>query len=965
MGEFVMHRLFPIVCNMSLTASVVILAVLAVRLLLRRAPKVFSYALWAVVLFRLLCPVSVTSAVSLLGALGAPAQERTAVTSVVEYVPADIVRDMAPAVTPLPQEPFPAEPGENIVSTAPSVTQPDAAPVSPLSGPVAVLTLTWLTGMALLLLCSVVSLLRLRRRLVGAVRLEDNIYLADYIPSPFVMGLFRPKIYLPSTLTETERGYILRHEQYHLRRRDHVVKLLSFLALCVHWFNPLVWAAFILAGKDMEMRCDEAVVRELGEDIRADYSASLLSLATGRRIVAGMPLAFGEGDTGGRIRNLLNWKRPQPWIIAVCAVVCVGLIALCAANPKGSGTPTEDPPADRTETGQWPSVEAYVQQVMLSQTEARYYAENADGTVSGQPHTAAVTDRKLEYLTKGGELAGLALDGVLEEWEYFYLVKLDVDTASVALVGGQYYDNEEYFSLDDRHVIVALRHDDGSYDILCDDPINDGGDFFGYHNTMEEAIYDWYVTDQKLDLPLYVEDWIDQINYNNPNDKPGNYPVHRYDIDGGYLYIPISGWTKSDTSDSVSPYWEWTSAYNTGSIFSIVYDEKSLDVQRAEAEEIGFTPVDAGKLVWRLDPPAEGAHIRYYFYPAAGGGCWTVSTLWTDTGISEYREIFIEPQVMNLMVESFVPSDDFVPPASRPRQAVMKETLVSELSGGAIQAELTVQYTVELNEYGLYAIRSVDSAQARKLSGWTAVSASAEILQDQIVYLGEFRERALVPVVYEASTGSGLAKYHDVVMLIPNESSGFLRRNLSQEELDAYNAVTDCTVRDESGDITGMDIHPASYLLTSYYGNVRNLNFAEFLRYFPQDGSISDEAEFEALKNLDSWPFKRAESMEQMPVPIHKISAASVNEVLRTWGGITAEELTDTHGVFYLKDYDAYYTYTSDFGFSSFAAESGRQVEDYVYLYGNHNDSERSVLTLRLTPGTDGWQIVSYLSLSE
>ena len=116
-------------------------------------------------------------AVSLLGALGAPAQERSAVTSVVEYVPADIVRNMAPAVTPLPQEPFPAEPGENIISTAPSVTQPDAAPVSPLSGPVAVLTLTWLTGMALLLLYSVVSLLRLRRRLVGAVRLEDNIYL--------------------------------------------------------------------------------------------------------------------------------------------------------------------------------------------------------------------------------------------------------------------------------------------------------------------------------------------------------------------------------------------------------------------------------------------------------------------------------------------------------------------------------------------------------------------------------------------------------------------------------------------------------------------------------------------------------------------------------------------------------------------------------------------------------------------
>ena len=952
MGEFVMHRLFPIVCNMSLTASVVILTVLAVRLLLRRAPKVFSYVLWAVVLFRLLCPVSVTSAVSLLGALGAPAQERTAVTSVVEYVPADIVRNMAPAVTPLPQEPFPAEPGENIVSIAPSVTQPAVAPASPLSGPVAVLTLTWLTGMALLLLYSVVSLLRLRRRLVGAVRLEDNIYLADYIPSPFVMGLFRPKIYLPSTLAETERGYILRHEQYHLRRRDHVVKLLSFLALCVHWFNPLVWAAFILAGKDMEMSCDEAVVKELGEDIRADYSASLLSLATGRRIVAGMPLAFGEGDTGGRIRNLLNWKRPQPWIIAVCAVVCVGLIALCAANPRGSGTPMEDPPAGQTETGQWPSVAAYVQQVMLSQTEARYYAENADGTVSDQPHTAAVTDRKLEYLTKGGELAGLAPDGVLEEWEYYYLVKLDVDTDSVALVGGQYYDDEEYFSLDDRHVIVALRHDDGSYDILCDDPINDGGDFFGYHNTIEEAIYDWYVTDQNLDLPLYVEDWIDQINYNNPNDKPGNYPVHRYDVDGGYLYIPISGWTKSDTSDSASPYWEWTSAYNTGSIFSIVYDEKSLDVQRAEAEEIGFTPVDEEKLVWRLDPPAEGTHIRYYFYPAAGGGCWTVFTLWTDTGISEYREIFIEPQVMYLMAESFTPTES-LPAAGASTRTTMTSTYRAEVDGRA--ADLTVSYTVE-QKNGEPRLCSLDSARARNVHGWEQVHLAATVEQHQSLF-GSGLYQYLVPVFYEADRGNGWETFQAVVEIsLTGQYSP--RHTLTQEELAAYNAVMDPAVRDESGDIVDFHIQPFSYFFSSYYKNVRNLNFEEFIRYFPDSGQAT-EAEFEALKKLDDWPFKRVARMEDMPVPIHRHTISSINEVLTRWGGITTSNL-DTSGVCYLEEYDAYYTFTSDFNMFYFIAESGEQVGNYVYLRKSVENGNIAVLTLRLMPGTDEWQIVSH-----
>ena len=860
MGEFVMHRLFPIVCNMSLTASVVILAVLAVRLLLRRAPKVFSYALWAVVLFRLLCPVSVTSAVSLLGALGAPAQERSAVTSVVEYVPADIVRNMVPAVTPLPQEPFPAEPGENIVSTAPSVTQPDAAPVSPLSGPVAVLTLTWLTGMALLLLYSVVSLLRLRRRLVGAVRLEDNIYLAD-------------------------------------------------------------------------------------------YSASLLSLATGRRIVAGMPLAFGEGDTGGRIRNLLNWKRPQPWIIAVCAVVCVGLIALCAANPKGSGTPTEDPPADRTETGQWPSVEAYVQQVMLSQTEARYYTENADGTASGQPHTAAVTDRKLEYLTKGGELAGLDPDGVLEEWEYFYLVKLDVDTASVALVGGQYYDNEEYFSLDDRHVIVALRHDDGSYDILCDDPINDGGDFFGYHNTMEEAIYDWYVADRNLGLPLYVEDWRSRIDLPEPGSL-GNYPVHRYDVDGGYLYIPGSAWIMADvTAHRSHGHWEWYSGYDTGSILTVDRFTQTLEDEYITSRKQGFEPLDDTKQIWKRRQ--DGINERYYFYPAAdGNGCWRIWTLWTDLGISDYPYIFIEPQVMYLMAESFTPTES-LPAAGASTRTTMTSTYRAEVDGRA--ADLTVSYTVE-QKNGEPRLCSLDSARARNVHGWEQVHLAATVEQHQSLF-GSGLYQYLVPVSYEADRGNGWETFQAVVEIsLTGQYSP--RHTLTQEELAAYNAVMDPAVRDESGDIVDFHIQPFSYFFSSYYENVRNLNFEEFIRYFPDSGQAT-EAEFEALKKLDDWPFKRVARMEDMPVPIHRHTVSSINEVLTRWGGITTSNL-DTSGVCYLEEYDAYYTFTSDFNMFYFIAESGEQVGNYVYLRKSVENGNIAVLTLRLMPGTDEWQIVSH-----
>lgn len=954
MGEFVMHRLFPIVCNMSLTASVVILAVLAVRLLLRRAPKVFSYALWAVVLFRLLCPVSVTSAVSLLGALGAPAQERSAVTSVVEYVPADIVRNMAPAVTPLPQEPFPAEPGESIVSTAPSVTQPDAAPISPLSGPVAVLTLTWLTGMALLLLYSVVSLLRLRRRLVGAVRLEDNIYLADYIPSPFVMGLFRPKIYLPSTLTETERGYILRHEQYHLRRRDHVVKLLSFLALCVHWFNPLVWAAFILAGKDMEMSCDEAVVRELGEDIRADYSASLLSLATGRRIVAGMPLAFGEGDTGGRIRNLLNWKRPQPWIIAVCAVVCVGLIALCAANPKGD---SDEDPAAQGKKGQWSSVKAYVESVMNAETEVEYYVVGANGTVRpDEPQTAAVTDRKMLSLGRNGQVDGLDPDGTLEEWEFSYLVKFDADPESVALVGGQYYDDEGYFWLgpDNTHALFALHYEDDSYDILYDAAIMDGYDFYGYHNTVEEVIYDWYVTDQGLDLPLYVEDWIDQINYNNPNDKPGNYPVHRYDVDGGYLYIPISAWAMTDIASERASFdwWEWGSLYNTGSSIHVSHYTQSLEDEYTTSRKQGFEPLDDSKQIWKRRQ--DGINERYYFYPAAdGNGCWRVWTLWTDLGISEYPNIFIEPQVLYLMAESFTPAADFTPTAGAATRTAAQTTSGDEVDGRI--ADITVGYTVE-EENGVRRIRSVDDAWARNFNGWDNVALSATVLKEQVIYLTG-GDRALVPVVYSADRGNGWETFQAVVEIsLTGQYSP--RHTLTQEELAAYNAVMDPAVRDESGDIVDFHIQPFSYFFSSYYKNVRNLNFEEFIRYFPDSGQAT-EAEFEALKKLDDWPFKRVARMEDMPVPIHRHTVSSINEVLTRWGGITTSNL-DTSGVCYLEEYDAYYTYTSDFNMFYFIAESGEQVGNYVYLRKSVENGNIAVLTLRLTPGTDEWQIVSH-----
>jgi len=320
------YTFFPTLLNMSLTAGVAILFVMLLRVFLRKSPKVISYALWAVVLFRLLCPVAVPSGFSLFNLFGTPAAQSDVLGSSMEYVPVDIVHTEYPKVAiPVPGV------SETINEVLPQGEEQLRA--DPLEGPVFIATYVWIAGVLAMAAYSAVSCIRLKRSLLASVSLRENIRLADEIVSPFVMGLIRPQIYLPSSLEERERDYIILHEQHHIRRLDHIVKALAFAALCIHWFNPLVWLAFVLAGKDMEMSCDEAVIRKLGDSVRADYSASLLGLATGRRVIAGMPLAFGEGNTKSRIKNLANWRKPAFWVVLLSIVACIVLAVGLLTNP--------------------------------------------------------------------------------------------------------------------------------------------------------------------------------------------------------------------------------------------------------------------------------------------------------------------------------------------------------------------------------------------------------------------------------------------------------------------------------------------------------------------------------------------------------------------------------------------------------------------------------------------------------
>ena len=324
------YTFMPKLFNMSLTASVAIVLVILLRLLLKKAPKVISYALWGVVLFRLLCPVSIGSNFSVYNLFDAPAQESGTITSVIEYVPSNIVHTEYPSVA------LPVPGISDVINDALPQGQEQLV-ADPLEAPMSFATYAWMIGVLVMAIYSIVSYIRLRRKLSVVVPLRDNIFIADDIKSPFVVGLFRPKIYLPCNLGDKEQEYIILHEQHHIKRLDHVMKALAFLALAIHWFNPLVWVAFILASKDMEMSCDEAVIRKIGSDVRADYSASLLTLATGRRIIAGTPLAFGEGDTKGRINNLSKWKKPAVWVVLIAVVACAVLAVTVLTNPITMG----------------------------------------------------------------------------------------------------------------------------------------------------------------------------------------------------------------------------------------------------------------------------------------------------------------------------------------------------------------------------------------------------------------------------------------------------------------------------------------------------------------------------------------------------------------------------------------------------------------------------------------------------
>ena len=311
-----MAAVFLKLLNLSISASWLVLAVLVLRLVSKRSPKWMNVLLWGIVALRLVLPFSVESALSLI-----PSAETVS--------PAVVQFDPAPTITS----------GVSIIDNAvnPSLSEHFAAVPTASVNPLYVWTeiagWVWLIGLGAMLLYALVSYLRLRRRVSVSLPVQDHIYLCDAISSPFILGVVKPHIYLPSGLDEVQRQNVLSHEQAHLARRDHWWKPLGFALLAVYWFNPVLWLAYALLCRDIELACDERVIRTMDESAVKTYSTVLLACSMPRKAVITCPLAFGEVGVKERVKNALHYKKPAFWVVAASVTVCI-VVAVCfLTNP--------------------------------------------------------------------------------------------------------------------------------------------------------------------------------------------------------------------------------------------------------------------------------------------------------------------------------------------------------------------------------------------------------------------------------------------------------------------------------------------------------------------------------------------------------------------------------------------------------------------------------------------------------
>ena len=317
-----MNELFLKIVNMSISASWLVLVVLILRFVLKKAPKWVNILLWGIVAIRLICPFSFESALSLI-----PSAE-----TFPEKVISGPSFDVQTGITPV----------DNRINDylGDRYFEGVTVPANNGNSIMTILTIVWTIGILLLVAYTVISYWRLRRKVDTAVRYKDNIFQSENVKSPFVLGIIKPRIYLPFNMNGQDLEHVVAHEQAHIHRKDHWWKPFGFLLLTIHWFNPLVWLAYVLLCRDIELACDERVIKELGNEQRADYTQALVACSVNRRMIAACPLAFGEVGVKDRVKSVMNYKKPAFWGVVLAVIVCVFVAVCFLTNPvtKNNGT---------------------------------------------------------------------------------------------------------------------------------------------------------------------------------------------------------------------------------------------------------------------------------------------------------------------------------------------------------------------------------------------------------------------------------------------------------------------------------------------------------------------------------------------------------------------------------------------------------------------------------------------------
>ena len=707
-----MAAVFLKLLNLSISASWLVLAVLVLRLVLKRSPKWMNVLLWGIVALRLVLPFSIESALSLI-----PSAE-TVRPAAVQFAPAPTITSgvsvIDNAVNPSLSEHFAAVPGMS---------------VNPLYVWTEIAGWVWLIGLGAMLLYALASYLRLRRRVSVSLPIQDNIYLCDAISSPFILGVVKPHIYLPSGLDEVQRQNVLSHERAHLARRDHWWKPLGFALLAVYWFNPVLWLAYALLCRDIELACDERVIRTMDESAVKTYSTVLLACSMPRKTVITCPLAFGEVGVKERVKNALHYKKPAFWVVAASVAVCV-VVAVCfLTNPEH-------------ETMKWAKnlrVDDVVRvelTIMPQATNKQYKDFNADEIAEA---VALINKSSGRYISEPESLNGSTMT--------LYITTADGVQHTVTNNGNIYIriDGDTY-----RSTHITWPYTEG------DSPLPDS---FQVGDTQAADANRFYVDDWSICI---VGQWLRNLGTRVwlADNSDAYLSVVKQDSladelaglqNAGHAVEELDGYYRCVTQEGLS---------NT-----IVYLYPVLSNESCYWVETHWSYDNADES--EVEVQATQLRMMAESFRVENGSSTADALIGSYNAIEQHQ-------------------DSIVLDAEKWQGNYSKTFIVTDKTKVPISTLITVYFTYESNDNGGYSIVSIDSVKAEKNSGWTYVDNVATVNGD-ILYSNQRRE-AVIPVAYQASIGSGLEPQDCLIRL---DLSQIDRLTLpSQDEIDNLHGDT-------------------------------------------------------------------------------------------------------------------------------------------------------------------------------